>query len=313
MPIAGPFRTDAYDSFEVVLREPLDSSIKVHVKVRLTEELDVVIEPAVPISFGPCRFTGLPALAVHDLNFVPSPTLTGDHEPGEQAFEWTRHPIDRLMPGAGFTGMLTVRTVDLDSTRPPLSDLTPKMNVDRPTEANVEFVLQDLALPLFNIVNTPIPAHGLLGLRRPIAAGDNAAEAFAFAHPLPSGTFALTVAAGWKEPFAGRLLIDQLLIQTPASLEPLDQFLFFQMALQLGEDAEKPLGTGTTPPHVWTIGLSDAWTVQAGHREGTGFELFKIADAKVRTGGRSSGSRSSGRSRRIRRTSGTRCSRCCSI
>jgi hypothetical protein len=281
VPLAGPFRTDAYDSFEVVLREPLDSSIKVHVKVRLTEELDVVIEPAVPISFGPCRFTGLPALAVHDLNFVPSPTLEGDHEPGEQAFEWTRHPIDRLMPGAALTGMLTVRTVDLDSTRPPLSDLMPKMNAERPEAAGVEFVLQDLALPLFNIVNAPIPAHGLVGLRRPIAAGDSAAEAFAFAHPLPSGTFALTVAAGWKEPFAGRLLIDQLLIQTPASLEPLDQFLFFQMALQLGEDAEKPLGSGTTPSHVWTIGLSDEWTVQAGHREGTGFELFKIADAKV--------------------------------
>src|SRR4029453_18819923 len=57
------------------------------------------------------------------------------------------------------------------------------------------------------------------------------------------------------------------------------QFVFFPPALQLGEDAEKPLGSGTTPPHVWTIGLTDEWTVQAGRREGTGLKLFKIADA----------------------------------
>src|SRR5205807_6810249 len=109
--IGGSFQAGAYDHFEVVLREPLESSIKVHLKVRLTEELDVVMEPAVPISFGPCRFTGLPAFAVHDLNLVPSPTLIGDdHLPGEQALEWTRHPTARFMPGAESTGMLAVRT-----------------------------------------------------------------------------------------------------------------------------------------------------------------------------------------------------------
>ena len=42
---------------------------------------EVVIEPAVPISIGPCRFSGLPCRGVHDLGFLPYPTLSPDRTP----------------------------------------------------------------------------------------------------------------------------------------------------------------------------------------------------------------------------------------
>ena len=274
--LGRPFQPGMQDSLEVTLREPLSSSIKVHLKVRVTEERDVIIEPAVPLSFGPCRFLGMPALGVHDLGFVPSPRLTGAHDPGEQALEWARHPLDRLSVGAPYTGVLTVRTVDLDNTRPPLDWLAVRMNRDRPVTNSVEFVLQDIAVPAFGMVNLPVPAHGMFGLRRPITEGRTSDEAFTLA--------AAPVQASWREPFAGRLYVDQLLARTPASLDPLDQFLFLQMALYVGNDAEQPQATGggPSPRGPWRIGIADDWTVQAGWGLATGATIFTIADADVK-------------------------------
>ena len=109
----GPFEPGVYDTFEVVFRELTSSSLFVHVRVRLTEEGEVVVEPAVPISIGPCRFSGLPCRGVHDLGLLPYPTLSGAHTEHEQALEWARHEISGGL-GMDGTGVVTVRTLDLD-------------------------------------------------------------------------------------------------------------------------------------------------------------------------------------------------------
>jgi hypothetical protein len=81
----GAFAPGVYDSVEIILREPQPSIIRVHVKVRMTEEREFIVEPAVPLSFGPCRFLGLPCKGVHDFALVPSSVLRGDHHVTEQA------------------------------------------------------------------------------------------------------------------------------------------------------------------------------------------------------------------------------------
>jgi len=93
LPQGGPFEPGRYDSFEVVLSELGSSVLRVHLRVRLTEEREVTLEPAVPISIGPCRFSGLPCRGVHDLGLLPYPTLSGAHTEDEQALEWARHQI----------------------------------------------------------------------------------------------------------------------------------------------------------------------------------------------------------------------------
>ncbi len=54
----GPFSPGAYDTYEVVLSELGSSRIRVHLRARFTEEREVVLEPAVPLSVGACRFSG---------------------------------------------------------------------------------------------------------------------------------------------------------------------------------------------------------------------------------------------------------------
>jgi len=266
--LTDTFQPGIYDSLQVTLRDTNYSSIFVHLKVRMTEEMDFIIEPAVPISIGPCRFSGLPCHGLHDLNLFASPSLQGDHSEGEQALEWTRHPLDRLSPDASYSAVLTVRTVDLDSSRAPLKELAEKMNDDRSSDDRVEFVLEDIALPFFNLATIlPIPSHGLFGLRRKIEMGSNPGEAYAF-----SGA-PVQIKLGKDL----RLLIDQFLLQTPASLNPLDPFIFVQMALLFGSNPKQN--------HAATIGVTDEWTIQAGWHSPTGLTLFTIADATIKLWG----------------------------
>ena len=264
-PTGGPdvtltdiFQPGVYDSFQVTLRDTDYSSIYVHLRLRMTEEMDFIIEPSVPISIGPCRFTGLPCRGLHDLNFIPSPKLQRD-----QTLEWTRHRIDRLPVDSDHSGVITIRTVDLDPSREPLKELADKMNEDRSPNDLVEFVLEDIALPLSSIVSLPIPSHGTFGLRRKIEIGDSLDQAFGLSRS------PVQIKLGdW------RLHIDQLLLRTPASLDPLDQFIFVQMALLFGSDP------GET--HAATLSVTDEWTIQAGWRPPTIWDTtFDIAGCSI--------------------------------
>lgn len=175
-----PFEAGVYDSLAIVLREPLPSLLRMHVKLRVTEEWDFILEPAVPISLGPCRFMGLPCTAVHDLAFVPSPTLRGDHHPTEQALEWTRHtinPIELYGEHIAHVGLVTARTLDLDLTREPLATVMRGLNDSIVDDADkLEIVLEDIAVPL--AILPPLPVHARFGLRRKVAKGSEVAEAY---------------------------------------------------------------------------------------------------------------------------------------
>jgi hypothetical protein len=151
-PLTNEFVAGIYDSFKVELNTMEPSSIFVHLKVRVTRELDFILEPAVVISVGPCLFSGLPCFGLHDITFLPSPTLRGAHEKVEQAVEWTRHTIEPsavLIPGDDMIrGVLAVRTVDLDSSQTPLKELNEWLNSGQPQPDQIQFILQDVVFLL---------------------------------------------------------------------------------------------------------------------------------------------------------------------
>jgi hypothetical protein len=266
--LTDKFSPGEFDSLQVTLREPGPSSIFVHIKVRMTEEMDFIIEPAVPISIGPCRFIGLPCRGLHDFNLVPSPRLQGEHSEGEQALEWIRHPIDRLALDAKHTGVLTIRTVDFDTDFSPLKELVEWMNAERSNKDVVEFVLEDIALPFAGLIPLPIPSHGLFGLRRKIEFGQSPDESYKFS----GAPVKIKLGDEW------RLLIDEFLIRSPAKFSPPppDQFIFVQMAFVRGDDDQKT--------HAGTIGLTDEWTLQIGWRFPPK-EIMTIADNTIKLWG----------------------------
>lgn len=185
-PLTNEFVAGIYDSYKVQLKTSDPSSIFVHIKVRVTQELDFIVEPAVVLSVGPCLFSGLPCFGVHDISLIAAPTLKGNHRKVEQAIEWTRHtiePSEALIPGdTNFRGVLAVRTIDLDSGLTPLKEFNEWLNSGQPQPGLIQFVLEDVVLPFFNILLLPVPIHGTLGIRRNIEFGDRFEEAYSFAN-----------------------------------------------------------------------------------------------------------------------------------
>lgn len=184
-PLLNAFVAGIYDSYAITLKTSEPSSIFVHIKVRITEEFDFILEPSVVLSVGPCLFSGLPCFGLHDISLIASPTLEGDHEKVEQAIEWTRHtiePSESLIPGdSNFRGVLAVRTIDLDSKQTPLRELHEFINSGQAQPDQVQFVLQDVVFPFFNVLLLPVPIHATLGIRRNIEFGDRFEEAYSFA------------------------------------------------------------------------------------------------------------------------------------
>ena len=269
-PAADPsqkFQAGLRDSLEVSLGLNGQAAIRVHLRVRITEELDIVLEPAVPISIGPCRFHGVPCRGLHDLNLVPSPRLQGNHDEREQALEWARHSLDRLSPDAKYGGQLTIRSVDLDVDWAPFKELLARLNAGRKGD-NVDLVLEDLAFPFFNLAMLPLPSHGLFGVRRRIKEGDKLAEAFSFKGAPIS-----------FQPWSSLwVVVEQLMVQSPAHLDPLDQFLFLQASFS----PNKPAPPTQPAEFAGTLGVSDDWTIQLGGRSSEGVTLFELLGATVK-------------------------------
>lgn len=261
----GPeFEPGRLDSLEVVLRSFEPSSIKVHVRVRMTEEGDFVVEPAVPLSIGPCTFALLPCRAIHDLALLPAPYLRGAHETEEVAIEWARHRLDRGTLESRFPGLYTVRTLDLDTTRPPLDELVKRLKADGP----VELVLEDLALPVFSLL-VPYPLHGRAGLRRLQAHADEEAMA-AWDHTLAP----IHIDLGDY-----RLKIFRLLIQTPED-DALRDVLDASLALvRLEREAEKV----TESASALRLDVSDDGLIQLGFQlPPDGEPMFTVLDLQFR-------------------------------
>jgi hypothetical protein len=261
------FIAGLHDTIEVVLRRDQPTTIRVHIKVRMTEERNFVLETAVPISIGECRFNNFPCRAIHDLSFVPTPILSDPHDAGEQPLEWTRHTLES--PGAlgeRAGGILAIRMIDLHDERPPFAELADKPNEDRDEEEHVEIVLEDLALPIIS-PGYPIPTHFLIGLRRKLELGDDPFGAYNLA-----GLPVRVRISGFGRILADWLIIEQLLVRSvPWShiddSTPESQFLFLKMILSDDPDAEGSSATVT---------VSDEWTVELGWRHDPGKNLFKL-------------------------------------
>jgi hypothetical protein len=252
---AGAFEAGVYDTYEVVLRELTETSVLVHLRARLTEEREVVVEPAVPIAVGPCRFSGLPCHGVHDLGFLPYPALTGPHTQHEIALEWARHDIPGGLGDEG-TGLITVRTLDLDHARDPMSQLVDRF-ADPHAKAGLEFVLEDLALPVSAWL-TPVATHGRFGLRRQVLQGGDEIEAY----DLSTAPVEINLSSDghW------RLKIFRLLFETPDTVVA-------RMAVLLGGSDEHEQGL--------EIDVSDGWLLQGAWVPPHPIHAMSIANATL--------------------------------
>ncbi len=87
---AGPFEPGVYDTLRGgAARADVASSIMVHLRIRLTEEQRGRHRARGSDQPGPCRFSGLPCRGVHDLGFLPYPTLSPPHTDHELPLEWS--------------------------------------------------------------------------------------------------------------------------------------------------------------------------------------------------------------------------------
>ena len=115
-------------------------------KLRVTDQFDFQLETAVPISIGPCRFSGVPCQAIHDLGFVLTPHPSDSLDARAEALEWVRHALNtKLQRNA--PGFITVRSVDLNVTGLGLDDAMTQANANRDDAQHVEGVLEDLVTP----------------------------------------------------------------------------------------------------------------------------------------------------------------------
>lgn len=267
---AGPFHAGDYDTFEVVLSEQRSSRLRVHVRIRLTAEGEVTIEPAVPISIGPCRFSGLPCDGVHDLGLLPYPTLSGAHTQHELALEWARHRIPGGLGGDG-TGLVTVRTLDLANGRDPLRGIVERIAKPDPdsTESRpalpVEFVLEDLALPVSSWL-TPVATHGRFGLRRTVLELGDEAE------PYDMSLAPITIDIGG--PVEWQLKIFRLLFESPGTV-------IVRMAVVFGNDEGELAGGAGNDDHAMVIDISDGWLLQGTWSPPHPRQAFEVANIRV--------------------------------
>jgi hypothetical protein len=252
---AGPFLAGVPDTFRVLLRELTGSSLFVHLRVRFTEEGEVVLEPAVPISIGRCRFSGLPCDGVHDLGFLPYPTLSGAHTDHELALEWRRHAIPGGLGSEG-RGLITVRTLDLDHLRDPVKQLVERFR-DEQARANLEFVLEDLALPVSSWL-TPVATHGRFGLRRSVITGGDQIEAYDLTTAPIEVVLSATV--DW------RLKIFRLLFESPDTVVA-------RLAVLFGKSEDRN--------QAIEIDVSDGWLLQGAWLPPSPVLSFTIANVTI--------------------------------
>lgn len=213
--LTAAFAPAVADSVEVTVRTGQPSAIKVRVNARLTGDGDVLIEPVVPLSFGPVRISGVPARGVHDFQLfptlVPRHVHAAAHLPAEQPLphdalcselplDWTRHAVAPLAARNFAPSAIAARTIDVD----PAWGVA-RWIVDRGLGSpdddapNLEIFFEDAMVGL----GWPIPLHGRVGFRRRLNEGDIGGDAY----NLDTTPVRLEIAGG-------ELQIFRLLLQT---------------------------------------------------------------------------------------------------
>jgi hypothetical protein len=264
----GTFLSGQADTYDVTLKATGPSLLRAHIKLRVSEELDCLVEFATPVSIGPCRFSGIPCAAIHDLAFILTPKPSPAMDVRAEALEWVRHKLS-LPPGGG---AIAARTIDLFSVRSRLSQASGKANEQRPPDQVIEPVLEDLVLLGAAESPVPFPLHFTAGVRRSLGIDDN-----------PNGIYDLTdrpvvlpivKGSGTAQDDGLYLIVRQLLLRSAEEPDSLDDPQVAFVDLAISDDPQAQGFNGT-------IAVTDDWTVEAGFHVDPPRPLFTLFGAHV--------------------------------
>jgi hypothetical protein len=173
---AADFDAGAEDSVAVVVARADPTAIRCQVRLHLTPDGDVLLEPNTPLSFDAARMFDVPFTALHDLLVIPSPRR-------RDRFEWARNDLTPIFGGLGLPpGAIGFRSILLDLARPPFADLVKRFrDHTSPLSEPVELVLEDVVLPVTG-TGLPIPSHGSFGIRRKIVDRNSIEQAYSLAN-----------------------------------------------------------------------------------------------------------------------------------
>jgi hypothetical protein len=257
----GDFTPGRLDDLRVVYRQDLGSSVFVHVRIRITADGAVSVRSAVPIDFGACKFSGLPCLAVHDFNLVPSPTLAPDE------IEWLRHDVTPWV-STTFDGQFTARSFHFDPSREPFKSAAETFNKQSSKDPAAEFVLDDLVVPFFSAYLLPVPRHLTIGMRRAVTEWQDPKQVFDFDNAPVRIEFA-------GDPKWG-LLIEKLFFRSEPATDTLTFLSGIQLSVQLFRETESSeqafgieLGENVTPRLVYRRGFLTGLPAPATNADGS--------------------------------------------
>jgi hypothetical protein len=248
----GTFDATAIDTCAYKLNDEAHSAeIECYVRLHLTTEGDVILEPTVPISFGPVRWMGLPARAVYDIMLLPSPGR-------REYLEWTHNDPSSFASNPPAKGAVGFRSIDVDFSQPPFSDLRSRIQGGAVHIDNLELVLEDVVVPI-SVPVLPIPSHGTFGFRRKITDRSDITQAYS----LSGAPVQIPIYGSGEQGGSGgsslKLQVEKFFFQTgdihatdPADLPQVQ----FQAALIFQTTTGQKMGP--------TMGIDDEWTFTAG-------------------------------------------------
>ena len=121
----------------------------------------MILEPTVPLSFGPVRWMGLPAKAVYDIQLLPSPNR-------RDYFEWTHNdPCCVLLQSPGRKARWASAASTSTSRSRRSRTCAHGSRTARSTSTTLESSWRTSCLPV-SVPVLPIPSHGTFGFRRKI-------------------------------------------------------------------------------------------------------------------------------------------------
>ena len=248
----GSFDVTAVDSIAYRLSdEATPAEIDCFVRLHLTPEGDVILEPNVPLSFGPVVWMGLAAKAVYDIQLLPAPNR-------REYLEWTHNDPGAFLSNPPVKGAIGFRSIDLDFDQAPLSDLRQRVKGGAVHVDDIELVLEDVVVPIAAPM-LPIPSHGTFGFRRKISGKDLIREAYSFdAAPIQIPLYG-SQQQGGNGGTSLTLEVDNFLFRTGSldAYATADQpQVQFKTALIFQTASGQKLGP--------TLGIDSEWTLVAG-------------------------------------------------
>lgn len=245
--VRGTFLAGYLDTQKVTYREDDPTTIQVHIRVVIDKELDIIIVPAVPITFEACTFLeGIPVKGVYDFHLLPSPGKA------RQWLPWIRHSVSEWFEGVvgGYEGAFAARHVWLDPKAGWVGDVSKWLNEHSDKDPTAEFVIDDLVVPFM----IPIPRHATIGIRRSLEDVADVADVIDFEQAPVVHYFRRSAPIGF--------LINELFLRSQSAENIFSDAIRFDLALFFGEEAEDSEDLGNP---TWSAGiqLADEGTLLA--------------------------------------------------